>query len=102
VGRPGIHVGGPDIEPNGLALCALHHKMFDLGAFTVEPAEYRVVVFSQLAIAGDRGADGALRHHGPWAAVAALLPPQQVDMRPAAGFFVWNLKNVFKAPGRAL
>jgi putative restriction endonuclease len=28
-------VGGPDIEPNGLSLCALHHKLFDLGVFTV-------------------------------------------------------------------
>ena len=37
------HVGGPDIEPNGLSLCALHHKLFDLGVFTVEPAEHRVV-----------------------------------------------------------
>jgi putative restriction endonuclease len=27
--------GGPDEETNGLALCALHHKTFDLGAFTV-------------------------------------------------------------------
>ena len=24
-------VGGPDEEPNGLALCVLHHKAFDLG-----------------------------------------------------------------------
>jgi len=28
---------GPDTTNNGLALCATHHKMFDLGAFTVEP-----------------------------------------------------------------
>ena len=48
------HVGGPDIEPNGLSLCALHHKLFDLGVFTVEPAEHRVV-FSQHAISGGRG-----------------------------------------------
>jgi putative restriction endonuclease len=27
--------GGPDLERNGLALCVLHHKTFDLGAFTV-------------------------------------------------------------------
>jgi hypothetical protein len=27
----GIHVGGPDIEANGLSLCALPHKLFDLG-----------------------------------------------------------------------
>lgn len=29
--------GGPDVEANGLSLCALHHKLFDLGAFTLEP-----------------------------------------------------------------
>jgi putative restriction endonuclease len=28
--------GGPDVEENGLALCSLHHKLFDLGAFTLD------------------------------------------------------------------
>jgi putative restriction endonuclease len=88
------HVGGPDIEPNGLSLCALHHKLFDLGVFTVEPAEHRVV-FSQHAIAGNRGQQGELRHHGQ-----RLLAPQQMDMRPAPAFLGWNQKNVFKAPAR--
>lgn len=86
------HTGGPDIEPNGLALCALHHKLFDLGAFTVEPAEHRVV-FSQHAIASDRGREGALRHHGQ-----RLLAPQQANMRPAPAFLAWNVKDVFMAP----
>ena len=27
--------GGPDLEVNGLALCSLHHKLFDRGAFTL-------------------------------------------------------------------
>jgi putative restriction endonuclease len=27
--------GGPDEVPNGLALCALHHRLFDHGAITV-------------------------------------------------------------------
>ena len=27
--------GGPNIETNGLALCILHHKLFDRGAFTI-------------------------------------------------------------------
>jgi putative restriction endonuclease len=88
------HVGGPDIEPNGLALCALHHKLFDLGAFTVEPAEHRVV-FSQHAIARDRSRQGELRHHGQ-----RLLAPQHTDMQPAPTFLAWNQKNVFKAPAR--
>ena len=51
--------GGPDVEPNGLSLCALHHKLFDLGAFTIEPGEFRIV-FSQHAIAGERGMTGVL------------------------------------------
>lgn len=35
------HVGGPDIECNGLALCALHHKLFDLGVFTLDATDHR-------------------------------------------------------------
>lgn len=36
VGLEAAHIkwhqaGGPDIEVNGLALCALHHKLFDRG-----------------------------------------------------------------------
>ena len=27
---------GPDIIPNGIALCSLHHKLFDRGVFTVD------------------------------------------------------------------
>src|SRR5437588_7846441 len=43
VGLDAAHIrwhqaGGPDREGNGLALCVLHHKLFDLGAFTVSPS----------------------------------------------------------------
>ena len=55
--------GGPDVEANGLSLCALHHKLFDLGAFTLEPGDLRIV-FSRHAIAGSKGLDGELKHHG--------------------------------------
>jgi putative restriction endonuclease len=88
------HVGGPDIEPNGLSLCALHHKLFDLGVFTVEPAEHRVV-FSQHAISGGRGMEGELQFHG-----RAIHAPQHADLLPAAEFLAWNTKNVFKTPAR--
>lgn len=90
------HVGGPDIEPNGLALCSLHHKLFDLGAFTVEPGERRVI-FSQHAIAADRSGHGELRHHGQ-----KLHAPQQEDMAPAPEYLAWNQSFVFKKPARAL
>lgn len=88
------HVGGPDIEPNGLSLCALHHKLFDLGVFTVEPAEHRVV-FSQHAISGGRGMEGELQFHG-----RAIHAPQHVDLLPAPEFLAWNTHNVFKTPAR--
>lgn len=88
------HVGGPDIEPNGLSLCSLHHKLFDLGAFTVEPSEHRVI-FSQHAISGDRGMAGELQFHG-----RAIHPPQHVDLLPLPEYLAWNVKNVFKAPAR--
>jgi len=88
------HVGGPDIEPNGLSLCALHHKLFDLGVFTVEPAEHRVV-FSQHAISGGRGMEGELQFHG-----RTIHAPQHTDLLPAPEFLAWNTKNVFKTPAR--
>lgn len=88
------HVGGPDIEPNGLSLCALHHKLFDLGVFTVEPSEHRVI-FSQHAISGGRGIEGELQFHG-----RVIHPPQHIDLLPAPEFLAWNTKNVFKTPAR--
>ncbi|MBS3996789.1 MAG: HNH endonuclease [Hydrogenophaga sp.] len=88
------HVGGPDIETNGLSLCALHHKLFDLGVFTVEPTQHRVV-FSQHAVSGSRGIAGEMQFHG-----RAIHAPQHVDLLPAPEFLAWNTKNVFKTPAR--
>jgi putative restriction endonuclease len=88
------HVGGSDVEPNGLSLCALHHKLFDLGVLTAEPAEHRVVI-GQHAISGGRGMEGELQFHGR--AIHAL---QHADLLPAAEFLAWNTKNVFKTPAQ--
>jgi len=35
--------GGPDTPDNGLALCSLHHKLFDLGILGLDPG-LRVMV----------------------------------------------------------
>ena len=35
--------GGPDTVDNGLLLCALHHKLFDLGALSLDK-HYRIIV----------------------------------------------------------
>jgi putative restriction endonuclease len=87
--------GGPDVEANGLSLCALHHKLFDLGAFTLEPEGLRIV-FSRHAIAGSKGLGGELKHHGQ-----PLLRPQSPELLPGPEFIAWNRHNVFKTPARA-
>jgi len=92
--------GGPDVETNGLALCALHHKLFDLGAFTIEPTELRVI-YSQHAIASrqqhQQTPNSELRHHG-----VSLKSPQAIHQRPAPEHLSWNLRNVFKGPARPI
>ena len=90
------HVGGPDTEQNGLALCALHHKLFDLGVFTVEPSEHRLV-FSQHAVCDERGASGELQFHG-----RPIHRPQHPDLLPATNHLNWNARNVFKSPARRI
>lgn len=85
---------GPDIEANGLALCALHHKVFDLGAFTVQPDTYSLV-FSQHAIAGEASRHMLMGFHG-----AGIILPQSKDYYPKAEFLKWHEGQVFKRPGR--
>ena len=87
---------GPDVESNGLALCALHHKIFDLGAFTILPDTYSLV-FSQHVVASEASRHMLLGFHG-----AGLIMPQSKDYYPLAEFLHWHEKEVFKKPGRAL
>jgi putative restriction endonuclease len=87
---------GPDIEPNGLALCSLHHKVFDMGGFTIEPAERRVVC-SEQAIMGDQARHLLLGHHGQ-----PIRKPVRAEYLPKAEFLGWHEKEVFKSPGRTL
>ena len=87
---------GPDIEANGLALCALHHKVFDLGAFTIVPDTYSLV-FSQHAVAGEASRHMLMGFHG-----AGIILPQSTDYYPKAEFLKWHEGQVFKKPGRSI
>jgi putative restriction endonuclease len=85
--------GGPDVETNGVALCVLHHRVFDLGAFTIN---------SQLAILvsekanGSRGLDETLlRFHGK-----NLRKPQRPEFLPQGEFTDWHRQEVFKGRPR--
>lgn len=86
-----FQAGGPDVEQNGLALCSLHHKVFDLGAFTIRPGNY-VMVFSQHLFGN---AEKLLSYHG-----AGIQHPQSKSYLPSAEFLDWHEDQVFKKPGR--
>lgn len=85
--------GGPDIESNGLALCTMHHKMFDRGAFTV--TEERVVVVSQ-DVYGSSGLGEYLgRFHGD-----RLRMPQAAEYEADLRFLGWHQREVFRCEQR--
>jgi putative restriction endonuclease len=87
--------GGPDREGNGLALCVLHHKVFDLGAFTLS-AEGVLLVSDQAH--GSAGFEEALlRHHGK-----GVRAPQRPELKPEAAFLDWHGREVFKGAARHL
>lgn len=89
-----FQASGPDVVPNGIALCSLHHKVFDLGAFTVLPESFQIV-FSQHLNGSDEAAARMLAYQG-----AGLILPQSRDYLPQPEFLDWHRTQVFKEPAR--
>jgi putative restriction endonuclease len=99
VGLDAAHIkwfqaGGPDDDSNGLALCSLHHKLFDLGVYTVQPEGY-VVSVSQHLTGSEPARNRMLSYHG-----AGLIRPQTDSSLPKLEFLGWHKKEVFKGPER--
>jgi putative restriction endonuclease len=88
-----FQAGGPDNESNGLALCVLHHKTFDLGAFTVN--RDGVLLVSDQAHGTDGFEEALMRHHG-----TAVRPPQRQEWMPAPASLDWHAREVFKGAAR--
>jgi putative restriction endonuclease len=98
VGLEAAHImwhqaGGPDTEPNGLALCALHHKLFDRGAFTVS-TEMDILLSEHLH--GHGGFDRhLLEFHGK-----PIRRPPNPNYLPGERFLSWHHQEVFRSPPR--
>ena len=68
--------GGPDEERNGLALCSLHHKLFDRGVFTISNS--LSVIVSESAN-GTRGfQEWVVAYHGK-----EIRPPATPQLLPS-------------------
>ena len=85
--------GGPDEERNGLALCTLHHKLFDRGVFTLSNS--MSVIVSEAAN-GTRGfQEWVVTYHGQ-----GIRPPQRPVYYPDENSVACHVREVFQGPGR--
>lgn len=84
---------GPDAPQNGMALCTLHHKMFDFGAMGLTE-DYRILVSSH--VTGGEQVEKFITCH----AGQLIREPQDVSMKVNPIHIHWHKKEVFKGPER--
>lgn len=87
--------GGPDMENNGIALCSLHHKLFDLGAFTI--SENMKLKVSEIAHGTSGFQEWLLAFHD-----REIRPPQRQSYFPETAYVKWHVREVFKGYAREL
>ena len=86
---------GPDTEANGLALCSLHHKLFDRGAFTL--SHQLEILVSDDAHGSVGFQEWLMKFHGK-----EINFPQRKRYYPKADYTGWHTKEVFKGDYREL
>lgn len=98
VGVEAAHVrwfalGGPDTLDNALALCSLHHRLFDRGAIGADP-DGRILV-SRLFRGSHPSTEAItdLQHQ-------TLRRPQVGLMTPGPEHLDWHQREVFRGPAR--
>jgi len=85
--------GGPDREDNGIALCSLHHKLFDRGVFTISDQWHLLV--SEEAYGTHGFEEWLMRYHGQ-----PVRSPIRPEYAPRDMFLHWHIREVFKGKSR--
>lgn len=85
--------GGPDQEQNGIALCSLHHKLFDRGVFTL--TDKLVFQVAEKAHGTHGMEEWLMRYHGQ-----EVRKPQHPDYYPGNDYINWHVREVFRGPAR--
>ena len=96
VGLEAAHIkwhqaGGPDTNPNGVALCALHHKLFDRGMIAFSE-DLRIIV-SETATGSAMFEHLVSAFHGK-----EITMPVRREYDPDLRYIKWHVKEVFHAP----
>ena len=87
--------GGPDETVNGLALCVMHHKLLDRGAFTLS-MQWQVLV-SDDAHGSVGFQEWLMKFHGQ-----RINLPQRQTYYPDMDFIGWHVREVFQGDYREL
>jgi len=82
---------GPSIISNGFALCALHHKLFDRGAFSLSDT-LRIEVSARV-----NGSARLEEYLTRFNSISITLPNVR-SARPHPDFLRWHRKEVFHLP----
>lgn len=98
VGLEAAHIhfkqdNGRDAIDNGLALCSLHHKIFDYGGMGL--SQDRRILVSQDFAGHDATRQFVLQFQG-----RPLQGPQADSLAPAADVVRWHQRNVFRGQAR--
>ncbi len=91
----GVFADGPNEIANGLSLCILHHKLYDLGMLGITH-DRRVQVSENFVARSALAADHVLGLSGQ-----ELLLPQKGYDQPADEHIAWHGETIFKGPARA-
>ncbi len=88
---------GPSVIENGLALCALHHRLFDSGALGlgVRGGEREILVSQHLNVFEEASSRPLLA-----LSREPMRPPQRGYPPPANEHIDWHYENLFKQPAR--
>ena len=98
VGLEAAHIkwhqaGGPDNESNGLALCSLHHRLFDRGVFSLTNS--LCVQVSERAHGASGFKKWLMAFHSK-----KIRRPQRRSYYPEDKYIRWHGREVFQGPSR--
>ncbi|MEX0981067.1 MAG: HNH endonuclease [Bacteroidales bacterium] len=98
VGLEAAHIkwfqaGGPDTISNGIALCSMHHKLFDRGAYAFSN-DHHLVASSKIHN-GNQLEEILFRYQG-----RQIQLPLNPNEKPESIYLNWHWKNIFKRPVR--
>ncbi|MGI6038392.1 MAG: phosphorothioated DNA-binding restriction endonuclease [Limnochordia bacterium] len=81
--------GGPDVEENGIAMCSMHHKLFDRGAFTFDKS---LTLLVSDVVTGTVGLQEWLyQYQGK-----KLRKPASPIYYPARVYLDWHFREVYR------